>query len=147
MAKVLERTYYISMFKSEERYLPCSQGYCLPLNHHLVEKYGYDTRSTQCRFGGCRNWFICAECEGNCLLLYYVGDGFKCRKCSKILYDKQTMSHSSRTLEKQWVDSMVLKWKWEQINRPYYKGSLTRRASKLLIKLKRMGDYLRREYL
>lgn len=146
MVQILERTYYISLFKSEERYLPRFSGYCLSLNHPFVEKYGYDTRSTPCRFGGFRNWYICEGCERNCLILYYVGNGFRCRKCSGRLYYKQTLSKSDWIFEKEIAETLINKWKHLQVTRPYYNRKLTKRASKLLTKATNVGDSLREKY-
>ena len=146
MAQILERTYYISLFKSEERYLPRFSGYCMSLNHPIVEKYGYDTRSTPCRFGGFRNWYICEGCGNNCLILYYVSFGLRCRKCSGRVYYKQTLSKSDWVFEKEMAKSMIVKWRSLLVTRPYYKGQLTKRASKLLTDATKLWNIVQRKY-
>jgi hypothetical protein len=55
---------------------------------------------TKCNYGGQRPWFLCPECDRRCLLLYFVHDGFGCRRCMRLVHTSATECELDRRLRK-----------------------------------------------
>ena len=49
---------------------------------------------TSCNYGGMRPWFICPSfpCARRVAILYDTGEGFKCRRCCKLVYESQRLT-------------------------------------------------------
>ena len=54
---------------------------------HLVQNIELVT--TACNYGGKRYWLYCPDCGKRVRVLYYSGNHFTCRTCSKLLYGCQ----------------------------------------------------------
>lgn len=52
------------------------------------------TVQTACHFGGSRSWFECPACGKRAARLFFRGNRFACRKCSRLVYSSSYASHT-----------------------------------------------------
>ncbi len=131
-----------------------SVGYCLSLregdsylrlyytntNGWTGEKKDFDysisITKIQCRYGGCRYYFLCSNCSRRISTLYLSDGIFSCRKCQNLIYHSQKENRKSGLFSA--LDSMIKSEEYlEKVKRWSYKGNLTRRAKVYLKKADR----------
>ncbi|MFN9744531.1 MAG: hypothetical protein ACK57B_02630, partial [Betaproteobacteria bacterium] len=57
---------------------------------------------TACTFGGSRAWFSCPACAMRCAVVYLRGEGWRCRRCSGVVYAGQSEDVIGRSWRRQW---------------------------------------------
>ncbi|MES2766802.1 MAG: hypothetical protein V4642_13090 [Bacteroidota bacterium] len=81
-------------------------------------------------------YFVCPHTGKLCRKLYNVGEKFLHRKAWRnVLYEKQTHSHSTRDLYKQFDGLLKRDKKYEQLSEPYFKKTYNGRPTKRYWKL------------
>jgi hypothetical protein len=85
------------------------------------EPVRYEARivRTPCRYGGCREWFLCPACARRCAVLYLVSRRFLCRRCNGLAYETQ---HRRPT----WRLQLKAERIYERLGCNLYEGELTK---------------------
>lgn len=132
MNGIVEECQYVTAVKGSRRHIFLYGDRVVNNGWYVYSDFGIETVDTKCNYGGYREWLICPICGKKRLTLYYVNDGFKCRVCGKLLYDKQRESKKGRISYAIIIDATKLKYRKEILTRPYYNGVLTKKAQKLI---------------
>jgi len=140
MNGIVEECQYITAVKGSRRHIFLYGDRVVNNGWYVYSDFGIETIDTKCNYGGYREWLICPICRKKRLTLYYVNDGFKCRVCGRLLYDKQRESKKGRISYAIFIDWMKFKYRREQATRPYYNGILTKRAQKLIADYNRIME-------
>lgn len=53
-------------------------------------------RTTDCQYGGNREWFVCPCCHERRAKLFLRSKRFACRTCQRLRYHSQSLDHSNR---------------------------------------------------
>jgi len=141
MKGIVEQTPYITIAKGGERHMYVYGSNIIEDTDKIIDLYMIEMDTTECNYGNERNWLICPTCGKRRLSLYYDDYEFKCRKCAGLLYDIQTVSKKYRDDFNSLFNPLKLKHQMLNNRRPYYKGSLTKRAKRQVQKLLRYCDY------
>jgi hypothetical protein len=146
MRGVVEQTPYITIAKGGERYTFVHGSNIIEDIDFVIDRYMIDIDSTECNYGGWREWLICPICEKRKLSLFYQDYEFKCKECAGLLYDIQTVSESYRRTFNALIGTLKIKYKMENNRRPYYNGELTKRSRKQLRDLGRYSGLFKEEF-
>ena len=92
--------------------------------------------TTPCNFGGRRYWFECLFCKRRAGVLYKRGDYFACRHCQNLTYESRNLSGrwkwAGKIISAPEIDAL-----WEDVKRPFYNGSPTKKFERYLRKRQR----------
>lgn len=86
--------------------------------------------TTPCNYGGERYWFLCPLCYRRVGVLYKKGDYFRCRHCHDLTYASKNQGYSVTSMSE--LESMR-----KNIKIKYYKGKITRKYKRFLMKERR----------
>lgn len=142
MKGIVEQTPYITIAKGGERHMYVHGSNIVEDIDQIIDLYMIEMDTTECNYGNERTWLICPTCEKRRLSLYYNDYEFECRECAELLYDIQTVSKSYRKDFNLLMNPLKLKHQMLNNRRPYYKGSLTKKAKRQVQKLLIYSDDL-----
>jgi len=132
MKGIVEQTPYITIAKGGERHMYVHGSNIIEDIGKIMDLYMIETSTTECHYGGEREWLICPTCGKRRLSLYYDDNEFKCRECAQLLYDIQTVSKSYRESFNTLMNPLKIKYKMIHNRRPFYNCKLTKRSKKQL---------------
>jgi hypothetical protein len=104
--------------------------------------YKTSLTTTPCNFGGVRYWFICPlsvngrYCGRRVGVLYKAGDYFGCRHCYNLTYSSRLKSGIFKTTSN--ISIPEIEALEKELKTKFYKGKMTKRYKRYLIKKERL---------
>lgn len=101
----------------------------------------FTIETTNCNFGGVRNWFIC-QCGMRVGVLYkpYFADTFACRHCYNLTYESRNLSGSLKAIGKP-LSIPELDMLKGKVKRSFYNGKPTKNFIKYQTKIEQFKTY------